>query len=117
MSPVVLVVDDDPDLRELVCCALEAVGHRVTAVGDADTALAHPAVASGQVGLLLTDVDLPGQSGLELADRFAAAGVQVLVMTGHGASAVAGLPARVQVLDKPFSIPALRARVRAALDA
>jgi CheY-like chemotaxis protein len=112
----ILVVEDDADLRSLVCDALRADGHEVEGVADADRALAHPMVTEGRVELLLTDVELPGMSGLELADRLLAAGVRVVVMSGHG-EAVLGdeLPPGVRILDKPFGVPDLKAAARRAL--
>lgn len=113
---VVLVVEDDPDLRCLVLDALLADGHDVDAVGDVASALGHPSVVGGRLELLITDVDLPGSSGLDLAAELASAGVRVLVMTGHGEAAVADrLPPGAAVLDKPFGVPDLRSRARAAL--
>ncbi|MCU1378314.1 MAG: ATP-binding region ATPase domain protein [Acidimicrobiales bacterium] len=112
----VLVVEDDTDLRDLVRGALEADGYSVDAVPDAAAALAHPTVVGGRLDLLVTDVELPGMSGLELAAKLSAAGVRVLVMSGHGEAALEDdLPEGALVLDKPFGVPDLRARAREAL--
>ena len=113
---VVLVVEDDADLRELVCGALEADGHTVEGVADAAQALAHPLVTDGKVELLVTDVELPGMSGLELAERLLAAGVRAVVMSGHREAGLGDdVPKGALVLDKPFGVPDLRARAREAL--
>jgi CheY-like chemotaxis protein len=112
----VLVVEDDADLRDLVRGALEADGHLVDAVPDAAAALAHPMVVGGRLDLLVTDVELPGMSGLELAAKLSAAGVRVVVMSGHGEAAFGDdLPEGALMLDKPFGVPGLRARAREAL--
>ena len=112
----VLVVEDDPDLRDLVRDALEGEGHRVHAVGDADAAFIHPVVTQGRLDLLVTDVELPGRSGLELAAKLAADGIRILVISGHS-EAVLGddLPEGAVVLDKPFGVFELRASTRRAL--
>lgn len=112
----VLVVEDDADLRHLVRGALVADGHRVDAVADADAALAHPVVTEGRLELLITDVELPGISGLELAEELSGRGVRVLVISGHGEAALGdALPAGAVVLDKPFGVLELRASMRLAL--
>ena len=112
----VLVVEDDADLRDLVRGALAADGHRVDAVADAAAALAHPVVTEGRLDLLVTDVELPGISGLELAERLSGSGVRVLVISGHGEAALSdALPAGAIVLDKPFGVVDLRASMRLAL--
>ena len=114
-SGAVLVVEDDADLRGLVCGALAADGHTVEGVADAALALAHRWVADGTLELLFTDVELPGMSGLELAARLIETGVPVVVMSGHGEAALDGIPEGALVLDKPFGVPELRARTRQAL--
>lgn len=112
----VLVVEDDADLRDLVRGALAADGHRVDAVADGAAALAHPVVTEGRLDLLVTDVELPGISGLELAERLSGSGVRVLVISGHGEAALGdALPAGAIVLDKPFGVVDLRASMRLAL--
>ena len=78
----VLVVEDDADTALFVRTVLERrAGMAVTVVGDAMSALAH--VAKHALDLVLTDIQLPGMSGLELLGelRSAAPGVPVVVMT------------------------------------
>jgi two-component system phosphate regulon response regulator PhoB len=60
----VLVVDDDPDLREVVSAMLEAVGLLVESAGSAEDALA--SVRQGRFDLVVVDWTLPGKSGLDL---------------------------------------------------
>jgi CheY-like chemotaxis protein len=113
---VVLVVEDDTDLRELVCGALAADGYQVEGVADARAALTHPSVVDNRVDLLVTDVELPGMSGLQLAETLLGRGVRVLVMSGHGEAALGDdLPDGAEVLDKPFGVPDLRTKARQAL--
>jgi CheY-like chemotaxis protein len=109
---VVLVVEDDTDLRELVCGALAADGYAVEGVADAAAALASTAA----VDLLVTDVELPGMSGLDLAAQFLGRGIRVIVMSGHGEAALGDdLPEGADLLDKPFGVPDLRRAARDAL--
>ena len=60
----VLVVDDEPDVRELMVAALEASGAAVTSVGSAGEAL--KILARAQVDVLLADLAMPGQDGYDL---------------------------------------------------
>jgi CheY-like chemotaxis protein len=89
-------------------------------VTSADEAIA--LVANDATRLVLTDVALPGMSGLELARRLAAERprVRVLLMSGYVEPALAGasgLDPAVDLLRKPFASEELLRRVRAALDA
>lgn len=102
------VVDDDRSVRFVLATALEDAGYRVTAFSEARSAL--DAVAAGQrPGLVVTDVRMPGDSGLVLLDKLQAAlpGVPVIVMSAHTdvtstASAFRG-GAR-EFLSKPFDL-------------
>ena len=66
----VLVVEDDPDLRDLVRRVLERSGHRVLVAGSALEALRMGDGGSERIDLLLTDIGLPGIDGRELARLF-----------------------------------------------
>jgi PAS domain S-box-containing protein len=106
----VLVVDDEPSIRDVVYRILTQAGHRVmTAAGQTQAIgiLGNPAVP---VDLLLTDVVMPGMTGAEFAAQVEAVrpGIQVLFMSGYEQPpGVAGAP----VLAKPFSRAALLAQV------
>lgn len=106
----VLVVDDEPSIRDVVYRILTQAGHRVmTAAGQTQAIgiLGNPAVP---VDLLLTDVVMPGMTGAEFAAQVEAVrpGTRVLFMSGYEQPpAVAG----AQVLAKPFSRAALLAQV------
>jgi FixJ family two-component response regulator len=73
-------------------------------------------VTERRLELLMTDVELPGMSGLALAEGLLLTGVAVVVMSGHGEAALRELlPEGARVLDKPFGVPDLWAVVREAL--
>src|SRR5690242_8758674 len=68
---LILAVDDDPDLRDLVALALRAGRHEVLTAADGPTALA---LASARPpDLVVTDYQMPGMTGVELAERLPAA--------------------------------------------
>ncbi|MEO0972594.1 MAG: response regulator [Pseudomonadota bacterium] len=65
----VLLVEDEPVVREIICSVLEANEFAVTPVGDLDTALAHLGDAADRFDWVLSDVRLGGGgNGIELAD-------------------------------------------------
>jgi signal transduction histidine kinase/ActR/RegA family two-component response regulator len=121
-SETVLVVEDDPAVREVVVQVLRTGGYHVLAAANAAEALDMAVTAPRTVDLVLTDLVLPGGSGVDAARRVAERfpGVRVLYMSGHGHDLMEGKgvddPAGAFV-PKPFTADALRARVREVLDA
>jgi len=114
----VLVVDDEPDIRELLELTLARMGLEVDAVGSLAEALAR--LQAGSYDLCLTDMRLPDGEGLELVRRIAAqhARVPVAVITAYGSAenAVAALKAGAfDYVAKPVGLEQLRALVRSAL--
>jgi CheY-like chemotaxis protein len=69
-SGYVLVVDDDPAIRELLCRCLEASGHLVKQASSADVAL--DVMAEAPASVVLCDIRMPGRDGLWLAERLRA---------------------------------------------
>ncbi len=112
----ILVVEDDPDVGEMLAALLAAQGHDVTTASDGPAAL--ESLAHGTPGLVpdlvIADYNLPnGPNGLEVARMIrAAAGhpVPVLVLTGDISNATlrAVEDARCALLSKPAGLPALR---------
>jgi two-component system chemotaxis response regulator CheY len=116
---VILLVDDDPDIRSLTRTFLEHEGYGVLSSGDADRAsqIFH---AVPQIDLLVTDLYMPGRSGMELAMELKAirSELPVLVISGGrvDASQEAGLEAEGwSFLAKPFLLTELLAMVHRIL--
>jgi two-component system alkaline phosphatase synthesis response regulator PhoP len=115
-----LVVEDDPDIVELIAHYLQAEGLEVEATGDGRTALER--LRGGGYQLVLLDLQLPGLDGLSLCaelrrDRRTRA-VPVIMLTARGdeADRVVGLEVGADdYVVKPFSPKELVARVRALL--
>ncbi|TWI67715.1 response regulator receiver domain-containing protein [Pseudoduganella lurida] len=102
----VLVVEDNEDLRELTCEMIATLGYRAQGVGSAEAAL--EALDSSAYDAVFTDVELPGISGLELAQRLAADGecdAAIVVVTGRALGEP--LPPGVRLLLKPYRIDAV----------
>ena len=116
-SLVVLVVEDDPVVREFAISACREIGCTVHHAGDGAQALAVLA-AHDDIGLLFTDVGLPGNmNGRQLAavatERWPR--LKVLFTTGYTANAIVHhgvLDPGVNFIGKPFSIAALGAKIK-----
>jgi two-component system chemotaxis response regulator CheY len=80
----VLVVDDDPDARELFSLVLEQAGAEVTRAADGFTALR--AVSERHPDLVITDIEMPRMNGVELTrqlrNRSATKAIPIVVITG-----------------------------------
>jgi two-component system, OmpR family, response regulator len=116
--PQVLVVDDEPNIRELVQVALKFHGCSVTTVGTGKDALRQ--AEADRPDLIVLDVMLPDMDGFEVCRRLRAAGneVPVIFLTARDTSSdtVRGLAlGGDDYVTKPFSVEALVARVRAVL--
>jgi two-component system phosphate regulon response regulator PhoB len=120
MMPKVLVVEDEPAIRELLKVNLIDAGYEVCAVPDAEAAQAE--LSESLPDLLLLDWMLPGKSGLVLAKELRGAPrtreLPVIMITARTdeADKVAGLEAWVDdYVTKPFSPRELKARIKAVL--
>jgi signal transduction histidine kinase len=80
----ILVVEDQPEVRELAVQALRRAGHEVFQATDGDEALAQFTDRANAIALLLTDVVMPGLNGRELAARLRAANPHLLVIFMSG---------------------------------
>jgi PAS domain S-box-containing protein len=118
---VILVVEDNDDVRAYSVSVLAEMGYSVLESQDPEVALSILRKPD-RIDLLFTDVVLPGRSGRELADlaRQLRPGLKVLFTTGYSRNAIVHhgrLDAGVQLISKPFTFEGLAARVRDILDA
>lgn len=99
----ILVVEDDGLIRMITARLLKEFGHLVHEAADGDEALA--LLSEWPIDLLITDVNLPGMSGLELARRavLRAPALRIIFATGMKASVLGpSLPPRALVMAKPY---------------
>jgi CheY-like chemotaxis protein len=117
----VLVVDDESAVRNLVQSVLRTMGYEVTVASGGREALRAIYSESATPALLVTDIDMPGMTGIELAARLTAErpAVRVIFMTGDTASAQRARDRAAAfiaaVLLKPFTTAELREVVRATI--
>ena len=115
----VLIVDDEPAVREMLAVALEMAGFEVIEADNASTALHH--VASSLPDLMLIDWMMPQVSGLELCRRLRrnpdTANIPLILLTARGEedAKITGLEVADDYITKPFSPRELVARLKAIL--
>ena len=115
----ILLVEDNPDVRRLFNRALSGLGYEVVPATSAEEALALPDL--GGIDLLVSDISLPGISGLDLvrALEARAPALRVILMSGYADDEVLRRDITdhaVRFLQKPVDLRALAAEVRACLD-
>ncbi|VIO72899.1 Transcriptional regulatory protein FixJ [Bradyrhizobium ivorense] len=114
----ILVIDDDAAMRDSLAFLLDVNGFAVTTYETATDFLDH--FESGTVDCIVSDIRMPGMSGLELVRRLKAdaSACPVILMTGHGdvALAVEAMKAgAVDFIEKPFEDEALLRAINEAL--
>lgn len=117
----VLIVEDEPAILDMGKQLLEMLGYRVLAAGTPGEAIRLAEDHIGEIYLLLTDVIMPEMNGRELAKKLLSLypDLKRLFMSGYPADIIANhgvLDEGVQFIQKPFSLDALAAKVREALD-
>ncbi|HWE28854.1 MAG TPA: response regulator, partial [Polyangia bacterium] len=118
MERRVLIVDDEPDMGRLMDAGLRAVGIDTRLSQAPEEALG--LVAAEEFDAVLTDLQMPGMSGLELCERIVAQrpDIPVVVVTGHGTLEAAIGAIRAGAYDfvqKPIKVEALQLTVERAL--
>ena len=117
LGPAILIIEDEPPIRRVLCATLHASGYQVIAATTAEegctqAALRHPA-------LILLDLGLPDLDGLEVTRRlreWATMPIIVLSARGREADKIAALDAGADdYVTKPFEMGELLARIRVAL--
>jgi signal transduction histidine kinase/CheY-like chemotaxis protein len=113
-----LVVEDQPEVRSQIADALNEIGYTVLQAGDGTAGL-QILESQSSLDLLITDVGLPGMSGLELAEaaRASRPDLPILLITGYVGKPLGTLrlTPNMEVLRKPFTLEQLVARARALL--
>jgi len=111
-TETILLAEDEQDVREVAKEFLESGGYTVIEARDGAEALQLEETHEGAIGLLITDMVMPGMNGQELAGRLQQkrAGLQTLYMSGYSERAAAESAqgdSSIRLLTKPFSRSAL----------
>ncbi|MEW6545018.1 MAG: PAS domain-containing protein [Nitrospirota bacterium] len=120
-TETILLVEDEPAIRELVSTELAALGYTVLAARHGFEALLVSNSHEGPIHLLLADVVMPQMSGPELAERLTSSrpDLRVLYMSGYGSESIVHhgiIDPGTAFLQKPFTQETLASKVRAVLD-
>ncbi len=120
MQPTILVVDDEPAIRQMLVFALSGEGYTYFEAGDSEEA--QKQIAEHRPDLLLLDWMMPGLSGMDLARRLKrdpdTKNLPIIMLTARGEEhdKIKGLDTGADdYITKPFSTQELLARVRAVL--
>jgi signal transduction histidine kinase/ActR/RegA family two-component response regulator len=121
-AETIVVVEDEAALLRIVVRMLGSAGYTVLAAGGGAEALRKCEDHDGAIDLALSDVVMPGMSGVAFAERLRSTrpDVRVLYMSGYTADALAcghGVDPAIQLLHKPFTPDELRRKIREVLDA
>ncbi|HWO37480.1 MAG TPA: response regulator, partial [Candidatus Acidoferrum sp.] len=119
-SETILVVEDDGPLRELAVQMLQDAGYQVIEATNAEYALDFMKASKPRIDLLLTDVIMPGNSGVELLEQAKVVypNLRSLFISGYPGDLVAlrgKLVPEAGFLEKPFTRRSLLGKVRSAL--
>src|ERR1051325_10209384 len=101
-TSAVLVVENDSFLLADIAATLRGQGFEILVAEDADTAL-QALETRADIGVLVTDIEIPGMSGLQLSqtvrDRWPP--VEIIIMSGHACPNAAEMPQRSLIFSKP----------------
>lgn len=113
----ILIVEDEPDIQELLCAYIQNAGYKTAAAGDGEEALRM--FADGSFDLVLLDIMLPGMNGFQVCERIRIQSqVPILMLTALDGEAqqLRGLGLNADdYITKPFSMPVLLEKIRVIL--
>jgi CheY-like chemotaxis protein len=113
----ILILDDDQDVRTVTCETIKELGYEVVALGDPSEALNR--LTDEHFDLLITDVAMPGMTGVEVARHIRDAGNAIPIIFSSGYADVQAFGEELSeevVLKKPFRLTDIAARIEAALE-
>jgi signal transduction histidine kinase/CheY-like chemotaxis protein len=116
LPAMILVVDDEPEVRDVIAATLSELGHEVTAVAGGQEALA--LLADRPFDLLMLDFAMPGMNGADVAQaaRRLRPGQKLVFVTGYAdTAAIEAAAGDAPILRKPFRASEVAGAVRAAL--
>jgi CheY-like chemotaxis protein len=114
----ILLVEDEPFVRDATCRILQNAGFTVWSAADAQEALATYDQGGEHIDLLMTDVVLPGRSGFQLANdlRLRSSTTSILLTSGYGETAAECIDSSTHFLPKPYSRQSLLDKINEIFD-
>lgn len=116
----ILLVEDEEEIRKVICSALKRIGCEIEQVSDAEQALDLINKFKSRFDLLITDITLPGINGYDLASNLLKIdpGMQFLFISGYHLKKMKSLFKRekAEFLEKPFSVEQLFEKIKVLLD-
>jgi CheY-like chemotaxis protein len=120
----ILVAEDQPDLRWMICQFLQELGYSVLEAKDGGDAVALAEQYKGTIDVLLTDIVMPHIRGSEVARRLSASrpNIKIIFMSGYtegefGAVSGENRAPETTLLQKPFELDSLAVTIREVLEA
>jgi two-component system, cell cycle sensor histidine kinase and response regulator CckA len=120
----ILVVEDQPDLRWMICQFLQQLGYSVLEAKDGGDAVALADQYKETIDVLLTDIVMPHVRGSEVARRLSASrpDMKVIFMSGYTEGEFGAAPGETRgpetrLLQKPFELDSLALQIRQVLEA
>ncbi len=119
----ILVAEDQPDLRWMICQFLQQLGYSVLEAKDGGDAVALAEQYRGTIDVLVTDIVMPHVRGSEVARllSLSRSGMKVIFMSGYTEGEFGGglgeVGAGTTILQKPFELDALAVKIREVLEA
>lgn len=119
-TETVLVVEDEDNVRSLICGVLRKHGYRIIEAVIPEEAVYHARQAPGEIDLLLTDVVMPNFNGRQVYEQVSALrpNIRVLYMSGYADELIAHhglISGEFALIQKPFTLQGLLKAVRNAL--
>jgi PAS domain S-box-containing protein len=116
----ILLVEDQVEVRRFASTSLRSFGYRVIEASNGDEALRLHRAASAPIDLVLTDVIMPGITGVELSHRLQTLnpGLKIILVSGYADSVILRhgvLESGIAFLQKPYSAAALAVKIREVL--
>jgi DNA-binding response OmpR family regulator len=119
----ILVAEDQPDLRWMICQFLQQLGYSVLEAKDGGDAVALAEQYRGTIDVLVTDIVMPHVRGSDVARLLSLSrpGMKVIFMSGYTegefGAALGEVGAGTTILQKPFELDALAVKIREVLEA
>jgi len=113
----ILLAEDEPSLRQMLSLILQEAGYHLITAEDGDQALQLAKKHAGRIDMLVSDIEMPGINGPDLAKKLlrSRSGLKIMLMSGC-VPALEAFESEWRFLPKPFAPSRLLEEVRVALD-